>query len=90
MHVQPDSKITLSFDASIIEQAKVYAESRGISLSRLTEILLRRLLSGGYTSLEEFPVRDWVSQVSEEEAKYMKTSASSSELRAQMCKSRKK
>ena len=88
--MQPDSKITLSFDASIIEQAKVYAENRGISLSRLTEVLLRRLLSGGYTSLEEFPVNDWVSQVSEDEAKYMKTSPSSSELRAQMRKSRKK
>ena len=88
--MQPDSRITLSFDASIIEQAKVYAESRGISLSRLTEILLRRLLSGGYTSLEEFPVRDWVSQVSEDEAKYIKTPPSGSELRSEMRKSRKK
>ena len=86
----PDSKITLSFDASIIEQAKLYAESRGISLSRLTEILLRRLLSGGYTSLEEFPVRDWVSLVSEDEAKYIKTPPSGSELRSEMRKSRKK
>jgi hypothetical protein len=88
--VQPDSKITLSFDASIIEQAKVYAESSAISLSRLTEILLRRFLSGGYTSLEEFPVRDWVSQVSEDEAKYIKTPPSGSELRSEMRKSRKK
>jgi hypothetical protein len=88
--MQLDSKVTLSFDTAIIEKAKEYAETRGISLSRLTEILLRRLLTGGYTSLEEFPVNDWVSQVSEDEAKYMKTSASSSELRAQMRKSRKK
>ena len=86
----PDAKITLSFDASIIEQAKIYAESRGISLSRLTEILLRRLLSGGHTSLEEFPVRDWVSLVSEDEAKYIKTPPSGSELRSEMRKSRKK
>jgi hypothetical protein len=84
----PDAKVTLSFDASIIEQAKLYAERRGISLSRLTEILLRRLLSGGYTSLEEFPVRDWVSLVSEDEAKYIKTPTSGSELRSEMRKSR--
>jgi hypothetical protein len=88
--MQPDSKITLSFDASIIEQAKIYAESRGISLSRLTEVLLRRLLSGGYTSLEEFPVSDWVSHVSEDQAKYIKTPPSGSELRHEMRKSRKK
>jgi hypothetical protein len=88
--MQPDSKITLSFDSSIIEQAKVYTESRGVSLSRLTEILLRRLLSGGYTSLEEFSVRDWVSQVSEDKAKYIKTPPSGSELRSEMRKSRKK
>ncbi len=88
--MQPDSKITLSFDASIIEKAKIYAESQGISLSRLTEVLLRRLLSGGYTSLEEFPVSDWVNHVSEDQAKYVKTPPSGSELRNEMRKSRKK
>jgi len=88
--MSPDSKITLSFDASIIEKAKIYAESQGISLSRLTEVLLRRLLSGGYTSLEEFPVNDWVSHVSEDQAKYVKTPASGSELRNEMRQSRKK
>jgi uncharacterized protein YggE len=33
-----DAKITLSFDENIIDKAKDYAESKGISLSRLTEI----------------------------------------------------
>jgi hypothetical protein len=88
--MQPDAKITMSLDAAIIEKAKNYAELRGISLSRLTEVLLRRLLSGGYTSLEEFPVNDWVSQVSETEAKYIKTPPAGSELRSEMRKSRKK
>jgi hypothetical protein len=48
------------------------------------------LLSGGYSSLEEFPVNDWVSQVSESEAKYIKTPPAGSELRSEMRKSRKK
>ena len=32
-----DAKVTLSFDAQIIEKAKTYAQSQGLSLSRLTE-----------------------------------------------------
>lgn len=84
-----DSKITLSFDASVIEKAKKYANSNGISLSRLTEVLLRRLTSGGYQNLEDFPVADWVNQLSEGEAKYIKQSKSSQELRAEM-RSKKK
>ena len=66
-----DAKVTLSFNESVIEKAKQYAESQGISLSRLTEILLRKLTSGGYSNIEDFPVADWVSMVSEGEAKYI-------------------
>jgi hypothetical protein len=79
-----DAKVTLSFDASVIEKAKNYADSQGISLSRLTEVLLRRLTSGGYQSLEDFPVSDWVQQLSEGEAQYIKTPKSSKDLRAKM------
>ena len=53
-----DAKITLSFKADIIEQAKIYAENQGISLSRLTEILLSRLVKGNYKNLEEYAVSD--------------------------------
>ncbi|MEX1189059.1 MAG: DUF6364 family protein [Bacteroidia bacterium] len=79
-----DAKVTLSFDASVIEKAKNYAESQGISLSRLTEVLLRRLTSGGYQNIEEFPVADWVQQLSEGEAHYVKAPKSSKNLRAEM------
>ncbi len=79
-----DAKVTLSFDASVIEKAKIYAESQGISLSRLTEVLLRRLTSGGYPNIEDFPVANWVHQLSEGEAQYIKTPKSSKELRSQM------
>ncbi len=66
-----DSKITLSFDANIIDKAKEYAESKGISLSRLTEILLRKATSGGYREIEDIPVSHWVMTLSEGEAEYI-------------------
>ena len=66
-----DSKITLSFDANIIDKAKDYAESKGISLSRLTEILLRKATAGGYREIEDIPVSNWVMTLSEGEAEYI-------------------
>jgi uncharacterized protein DUF6364 len=67
-----DAKVTLSFDAHIIDKAKRYAESQGISLSRLTEVLLRRATFGGYTNIEDIPIADWVQTLSEGEAEYTK------------------
>jgi hypothetical protein len=37
-----DCKITLSFDESVIQKAKKYAANNDISLSRLTEFLLKK------------------------------------------------
>lgn len=88
--MNPDSKVTLSFDSQVIESAKQYAESKGISLSRLTEILLRRLLTGSYATLEDYPVANWVNEVAEGEAKYIKNPKPSSGLRSEMRKSRTK
>ena len=65
-----DTKITLSFDESIIVKAKKYAENHNISLSRLIEFLLQKITSSNYYSLEEFPISDWVSQVAEGAAVY--------------------
>lgn len=66
-----DAKVTLSFDANIIDKAKHYAESRGLSLSRLTEILLRKATTGGYSEIEDIPIANWVSTLSEGEAEYI-------------------
>ena len=85
-----DAKVTLSFNASVVEKAKVYAESRGISLSRLTEILLRRLISGNYTNIEDFPVSDWAHMLAEGEAEYIRTPKSSKSLHSEMHESKKK
>ena len=41
-----------------------------MSLSRLTEFLCSKLTSNHYQSLENLPISDWVSMVSEGEAVY--------------------
>jgi hypothetical protein len=66
-----DSKITLSFDTAVIEKAKKFAEKNNMSLSRLTEYLLRQITSNQYKTLEDFPISDWVNQVAEGEAEYL-------------------
>ncbi len=65
-----DNKVTLSFDESVITRAKRYAEKNNISLSRLIEFLLNKVTANNYTSLEDFPISDWVKQVAEGEAVY--------------------
>lgn len=65
-----DVKITLSFNEAVIERAKRYAGKNNISLSRLTEFLYEKITSGNYSSLEDFEIADWVSQLSEGPASY--------------------
>ena len=65
-----DTKVTLHFDRDIIEKAKEFAAENNISLSRLTEFLYKKIVSGNYVNLEEFPISDWVNQVAEGEAVY--------------------
>lgn len=69
-----DAKLTLHFDQEVINKAKRFAEQNNISLSRLTEFLYRKITSGKYQDLEEFPISDWVFQVSEGEAEYKRRS----------------
>ncbi len=58
----------------VIEKAKAFAAENNISLSRLTEFLYRQITSGNYKTLDDFPVADWVNQVAEGEAVYVKRS----------------
>ncbi len=84
-----DAKVTLSFDASIIDRAKQYAENKGISLSRLTEILLRKATAGGYRNIEDIPVADWVHTVSEGEAEYISAPRKRKDMKDEYYKTRK-
>ena len=65
-----DTKLTLSFDEDIINKAKKYAERNNISLSRMIEHLLAKVVEKPYQSLEDFPISDWVSMVAEGNAVY--------------------
>jgi antitoxin component of RelBE/YafQ-DinJ toxin-antitoxin module len=65
-----DAKVTLSFDENVIKKAKKYADQNNISLSRLVEFLLGKIIHSGYRSLEDYPIADWVSQVAEGKAIY--------------------
>lgn len=85
-----DAKVTLSFNAAVIEQAKALAEKQGISLSRLTEILLRKAIDSQNYHIEELPVADWVSQVAEGEIEYVSRRKKRSDAKDEFFKSRKK
>lgn len=65
-----DAKITLSFDESIIKKAKAYAEKQNISLSRLMEVLLDKITSNNYATLEDMPISDWVNEVADGHSVY--------------------
>lgn len=76
-----DAKVTLSFDEDVIVQAKKFAAKNNISLSRLTEFLLKKAISKTYSSLDELPVSDWVIQVSEGELEYVRQPKSNKTLK---------
>jgi Family of unknown function (DUF6364) len=83
-----DAKITLSFNEEIILKAKKFADSQNISLSRLTEFLYSQITSGGYKTLDELPVAQWVSQVAEGEAKYQTKTRSRKALKKEYYRSK--
>jgi len=84
-----DAKITLSFNEQVIADAKKFADTHNISLSRLTEFLYSKLTSKQYKSFEEFPVSDWVSQVAEGEAHYQTKASTRKTLKAAYYNSKK-
>ncbi len=84
-----DAKITMSFDASVIDKAKEYAANNGMSLSRLTEVLLRKVVAGNYRNIEDMPVADWVSMLSEGEVEYHTRARSRKTLKDEYYKGKK-
>ena len=84
-----DSKITLSFNADVINKAKTYAEANNISVSRLVEFLLEKITTSGYQSLEDYPIAQWVQQVAEGEATYQTKKRSRKSLKDEFFASKK-
>ena len=68
-----DAKITLSFNADVIDKAKQYAERNNMSLSRMTEYLFQKLTKNNYASLEDLPLADWVNTLAEGPAEYKRS-----------------
>ena len=83
-----DSKITMAFDSEVIQKAKAFALQQNISLSRLTEFLYRQIVSVNYTHMDDFPIADWVQEVSEPESTYTKAK-SRKQLKSEYLKTRK-
>jgi hypothetical protein len=76
-----DAKITLSFDEDVILKAKKFAQKKNISLSRLTEHLLRKATANNAVDLEALPISDWVNIVSEGEVEYKTAKRSKKQLK---------
>jgi hypothetical protein len=58
-----NTKLTLNIDKSVIKNAKIYASSRHISLSRLVEEYLRSLSSGSDNSIPVAPLTKELSTI---------------------------
>ena len=84
-----DSKVTLSFDSDVIQSAKTYAAQKGISLSRLIELLLLKATKSAYTNLEELPISDWVYQLGEDQAEYKTRRKTNKQLKDEYFESKK-
>lgn len=84
-----DSKITLSFDKKVIERAKKYAKNNNISLSRLMEMILDKITTNDYASLEDLPISDWVNAVAEGPVEYRTRPQKRSKMKAEF-RNRKK
>jgi hypothetical protein len=78
-----DAKVTLSFNKSVIEKAKLYAESQNMSLSRMLELILDKITSKQYASIEDFPISDWVHTIAEGKPEYISSTKSHSKLKSQ-------
>jgi antitoxin component of RelBE/YafQ-DinJ toxin-antitoxin module len=84
-----DAKVTLSFDAEVIESAKKFAARQGLSLSRFVELLLRKAMNSGYQSIEELPISEWVSMVAEGDAEYHTPKRKRKDLKDEFFKGKK-
>jgi hypothetical protein len=78
-----DAKVTLSFNKEVIEKAKIYAQSHNLSLSRLMELILDKITSDQYASIEDLPISDWVNIIAEGKAEYTTRPLSRKKLKNQ-------
>ena len=80
----------LSKIENVQQQAKAFAEANNISLSRLIEFMLAKVVDKKYRSLDELPVSDWVNEVAEGEATYVRKNAAERNVKKDYLASRRK
>lgn len=78
-----DAKLTVSFDEEVIGKAKDYAAKQGISLSRMLEFLLRKVVSASEQKLYDWPITDWVLELAEGPVEYHTRPLTNKEIRSQ-------
>lgn len=78
-----DAKLTLSFDADVIQNAKALAETTGLSLSRLTEMIFRKATEKKYANIYEMPISEWLMEFAEADVEYRTKPRSNKEMRTQ-------
>lgn len=78
-----DAKITLSFNKAVIEKAKIYAQNQNMSLSRMLELILDKITTKQYASIEDFPISDWVNALAEGKPEYISAPKSRARLKKQ-------
>jgi uncharacterized protein with von Willebrand factor type A (vWA) domain len=84
-----DAKITLSFDKSVIQKAKKFADDNDISLSRLMEFLLTKVTSSSLKSIDELPLSDWIQQLSEGKVEYIRSNRPRKSLKKEFFEKKK-
>jgi len=84
-----DTKVTLSFNEDVIAEAKRFAAKNNMSLSRLTELLLKKAVAADAYSFEDFPVASWVNEVAEGPAEYHTEKRSLKDTKKEYYESRK-
>lgn len=83
------ARITLQLDEEVIANAKEQARLQNISLSKLVERQLIRLTTAQYKSIEDMPVSDWVSVVSDGEMQYVPKPKTRKQLKDEYYNSKK-
>lgn len=76
-----DAKLTVSFDKETISKAKEYASNHGLSLSRMLEFLLKKVVNNKAESLYDWPIADWVNELAEGPVEYRTRPYTNKEIR---------
>lgn len=85
-----DAKLTLLLNEDVIKKAKKFAAGKGLSLSKLTEIMFQKATEKKYASIEDMPIADWVMELAEGTPEYRTKPRTRKELKEEYYNSKKR